>query len=67
MESLRTLRITRRSSGVTQVSMSRPDVFNAFDEAMIDELDHVFLELAEDPTTRVIVLAGDGKHFSAGG
>ncbi len=66
MESLRTLRITRRSSGVTQVSMSRPDVFNAFDEAMIDELDHVFLELAEDPTTRVIVLAGDGKHFSAG-
>jgi methylglutaconyl-CoA hydratase len=66
MESLRTLLVTRRAAGVTQVSMSRPAVFNAFDEAMIGELDRVFSELAEDPATRVIVLAGDGKHFSAG-
>ena len=66
MESPRTLLVTRRSAGVTQVSMSRPALFNAFDEAMIGELDQVFSELAEDPATRVIVLAGDGKHFSAG-
>ena len=66
MESLQTLLVTRRSAGVTQVTMSRPAVFNAFDEAMIGELHQVFSVLAEDPATRVIVLAGDGKHFSAG-
>jgi methylglutaconyl-CoA hydratase len=41
-------------------------VFNAFDEAMIGELDAAFAELVADDTVRVIVLAGAGKHFSAG-
>ena len=46
--------------------MSRPAVFNAFDEAMIAELDAAFAQLGEDADVRVIVLAGDGRHFSAG-
>jgi methylglutaconyl-CoA hydratase len=46
--------------------MSRPDVFNAFDETMISELGEVFSQLEQDDSVRVIVLAGDGKHFSAG-
>ena len=46
--------------------MARPAVFNAFDEVMIAELDAVFAELGADPAVRVIVLAGEGKHFSAG-
>jgi methylglutaconyl-CoA hydratase len=58
--------ISPRQPGVTQVTMSRPAVFNAFDEAMIGELDVTFAQLADDSTVRVIVLAGDGKHFSAG-
>jgi methylglutaconyl-CoA hydratase len=41
-------------------------VFNAFDEAMIAEIDAAFAQLEADEGTRVIVLAGDGKHFSAG-
>lgn len=52
--------------GVGQVLMDRPDVFNAFDEAMIGELDGAFEQLASDERARVIVLAGSGKHFSAG-
>ena len=60
------LSIIRRGPGVAQVTMSRAAVFNAFDEAMIGELDAAFAELAEAPDVRVIVLAGDGKHFSAG-
>jgi methylglutaconyl-CoA hydratase len=58
--------ISPRQPGVTQVTMSRPAVFNAFDEAMIGELDVAFAQLADDSAVRVIVLAGDGKHFSAG-
>jgi methylglutaconyl-CoA hydratase len=61
-----TLRIHARRPGVAQVTMARPEVFNAFDEAMIGELDAAFSQLEADPAVRVIVLAGDGKHFSAG-
>lgn len=66
MAELQTLKISRRAAGVAQVTMARPAVFNAFDEAMIAELDAVFAELSADPGVRVIVLAGEGKHFSAG-
>lgn len=61
-----TLSVTTRQPGVAQVTMNRPAVFNAFDEAMIAELDQAFEALAADATVRVIVLAGEGKHFSAG-
>jgi methylglutaconyl-CoA hydratase len=61
-----TLRIEPRAPGVAQVTMAREAVFNAFDEAMIGELDAAFAQLEADDTVRVIVLAGAGKHFSAG-
>jgi methylglutaconyl-CoA hydratase len=60
------LRISTRAPGVAQVTMARPAVFNAFDEAMIGELDAAFAQLEADTDVRVIVLAGEGKHFSAG-
>jgi methylglutaconyl-CoA hydratase len=46
--------------------MSRPAVFNAFDETMIAEMDAAFAALAADDAVRVVVLAGEGRHFSAG-
>jgi len=61
-----TLRLHRRSPGVAQITMARADVFNAFDERMIAELDCAFEALCADPGVRVLVLAGEGKHFSAG-
>ena len=66
MDGFRTLAVGRRSPGVVQVTMSRPEVFNAFDEAMIGELDAAFAALESDAAVRVIVLAGAGRHFSAG-
>lgn len=63
---MKTLTIDRRAAGVARVTMSRPEVFNAFDEAMIADLDAAFAELAADAAVRVIVLAGAGRHFSAG-
>jgi methylglutaconyl-CoA hydratase len=61
-----TLNISTRTPGVAQITMSRPAVFNAFDELMIGEIDAAFAALIEDASVRVIVLAGEGKHFSAG-
>jgi methylglutaconyl-CoA hydratase len=63
---METLKITRRAPGVAQLNMARPAVFNAFDETMIGEMDAAFEQLIKDPEVRVIVLAGEGKHFSAG-
>ena len=66
MNDFHTLELSQRGSGVMQITMSRADVFNAFDEAMIKELDSAFAQLIADDNVRVIVLAGSGKHFSAG-
>ncbi len=63
---MQTLKLSTRAPGVAQVTMARPAVFNAFDEAMIAELDAAFARLEADASVRVIVLAGEGKHFSAG-
>jgi hypothetical protein len=61
-----TLTIDRHPSGVATLTMSRPEVFNAFDETMIAEMDSAFATLMDDGAVRIIVLAGAGKHFSAG-
>lgn len=66
MSTFQTLRLATRAPGVTQVTMARPAVFNAFDETMIGELDAAFATLETDAAVRAIVLAGEGKHFSAG-
>ena len=56
----------RVDSGVATVWMNRPERHNAFDETLIAELQAVFTVLDDDAATRVIVLAGRGKSFSAG-
>lgn len=61
-----TLTLSQRSPGVADICMSRPAVFNAFDETMIGELDGAFAQATADASVRVIVLSGAGKHFSAG-
>ncbi|MEK8025816.1 enoyl-CoA hydratase/isomerase family protein [Pseudaquabacterium rugosum] len=60
-----TLKIDRRGA-VAWVWMNRPELHNAFDETLIAELTAAFTTLDDDPTVRVIVLAGEGRSFSAG-
>ena len=60
-----TLHLERQQQRVN-VRLKRPEVRNAFDSVMIDELTHAFEGLAGDPTVHVVVLSGDGKVFSAG-
>jgi methylglutaconyl-CoA hydratase len=55
-----------RQGPVTWVWLSRPEVHNAFDAAMIEELTSVYLNLERDAEVRVIVLGARGKSFSAG-
>jgi methylglutaconyl-CoA hydratase len=60
------LLIDRRPDGSAWITLNRPAVHNAFDDRLIVELAAELTRLAEDPTTRVVVLTGSGKSFSAG-
>ena len=55
-----------RAGKVATIWMNRPAVLNAFDEQLIAELAAACEELDTDTSVRVVVLAGRGKHFSAG-
>lgn len=59
------VRVTR-DRDVTRVTLARPDVHNAFNEKVIEELTRIFQELAIDASVRAIILQGEGKSFSAG-
>ncbi|MGI9578842.1 MAG: enoyl-CoA hydratase [Microthrixaceae bacterium] len=51
---------------VARVTMARPEVANALDAAMINDLDSALVLAEADPGVRVIILSGQGKHFCSG-
>lgn len=51
---------------VATVTMNRPEYRNAQNSAMTYALDAAFTRAVDDDEVKVIVLAGAGKHFSAG-
>ena len=55
-----------RRDDVAMVVMDRPDYRNAQNSAMTYALDAAFRRAVDDDEVAVIVLAGAGKHFSAG-
>ncbi|TVT61340.1 enoyl-CoA hydratase [Amycolatopsis rhizosphaerae] len=55
-----------RHGPVALVTMNRPEYRNAQNSAMTYALDEAFTRAVDDPGVKVIVLAGAGKHFSAG-
>ena len=57
----------QREGGVLTVSLDRPDVLNAANAVMEIELGRFFVDVVDDEQTRVVVLTGAGKTFSAGG
>lgn len=55
-----------RRDAVAIVTMDRPEYRNAQNSAMTYGLDAAFQRAVDDDAVSVIVLAGAGKHFSAG-
>ena len=51
---------------VGRVTLSSPEVRNAFNDEVIAELTRAFIQLGQDPQVRVIVLAAVGPAFCAG-
>lgn len=52
--------------GRATLTLNRPEVHNAFDDALIRRLADVVKEVERDDKVRVVVVAGAGKSFSAG-
>lgn len=59
--------LLRVDNGVLHVSFNRPQVRNAMNRAMLEELSGLFDSLHEDRSVRAVVLRGAGGHFCAGG
>jgi methylglutaconyl-CoA hydratase len=51
---------------VASLTFRRPEKSNAYNDAMLRALDDGVRRAGEDAAVRVLVLRGDGKHFSAG-
>ncbi|WP_205927118.1 crotonase/enoyl-CoA hydratase family protein [Rhizobium sp. P32RR-XVIII] len=62
-----TLRIETDERGVTRLTLARADKHNAISAEMMDELTAAAKEFGADRRVRVIVLAGEGASFCAGG
>jgi methylglutaconyl-CoA hydratase len=52
--------------GVATVTLNRPEVNNAYDDALVGGLHEAMDELGAHPGLRAVVLRGAGKHFQAG-
>lgn len=59
--------IIHKEDSIATVALNKPEVHNAFDEQLIEDLMKIFLELEEDESVKAIVLKGNGKSFCAGG
>jgi 2-(1,2-epoxy-1,2-dihydrophenyl)acetyl-CoA isomerase len=55
-----------REEGIALLYLNRPDVLNALNETMKNELIHALKETEEDDNVRVVILTGRGRGFCAG-
>ena len=58
--------LTERTGPVLKITTNRPEVLNAQSRILLEELDDAFNAAVDDKDVKVIILAGAGKHFSAG-
>jgi methylglutaconyl-CoA hydratase len=52
--------------GVATITINRPEVHNAFDDRLIEELSHRFRSADKDDDVRLVVIAARGRTFCAG-
>lgn len=62
-----TIRIKTDERGVATLWLARPEKHNALSQQMMEDLTQAAEQLGMDPAVRVVVLAGEGTSFCAGG
>lgn len=66
MSSYETILVERPDPAFARIVMNRPDARNAQNLQMTYDLNAAFDDAVQDDTVKVIILAGNGPHFSAG-
>ena len=61
-----TLRYESRD-GIVRITLARPELLNRMDLVAHEEFEAALVEVHRDPAARVVLIAGEGRHFSAGG
>ncbi len=51
---------------IARINHNRPETRNAESQTLLDEMDAALAEAVKDDNVRVIVIGGNGPHFSAG-
>ena len=54
------------NDGVSTIFLNRPDVRNAFNQSLTDDLQLALETAAKEAEVRVVIITGKGKGFSAG-
>jgi enoyl-CoA hydratase len=57
---------TEEGGSVARITLARPERRNAQDYQMLHEIDRAFALAAQDEAVRVVILDGEGPHFSSG-
>ena len=65
--SYETIRIEKRTSGVTLATLNRPERLNAVDGRMHYELTTLWVDANADPEVKALVVTGEGRSFCSGG
>jgi methylglutaconyl-CoA hydratase len=67
MHSYETIALNQNPNGILTLSLNRPDIRNAFNQKMIEELGRVFTHEVMQPEVKAVVFQGNGGMFCAGG
>jgi len=54
------------TANIATVTLNRPEIHNAFDDALIQQLTALLEKINHDASIRVVILAANGKSFCAG-
>jgi enoyl-CoA hydratase/carnithine racemase len=65
MKSYRTIRVEKKE-GIGYLILNRPEVRNAFNQEMIDEIRDALSLIDKEEEIRVLIITGEGKAFQAG-
>jgi enoyl-CoA hydratase len=55
------------TNGIARITLCRPALLNRMDMEAHDEFEEALYKVHLDPAVRVLLIEGEGKHFSAGG
>lgn len=58
--------LLERRNGIVQISLNRPEKFNALNSQLQQEFAHCLEEVSTDKSVRVVILTGKGRGFCAG-